>query len=182
MSLAFENPQRSWYATRLSYFLSSHVFPLGDENQDVSSTSFFPYRLLPHIHYIYVCVFLGLHPRHVEVPRLAVELELQPPTTAIATATWDLSHVCDLHHSSQQRRILHPLSEARDPTCNLMDESQIRFHWATMGTPRTLLFLRSPWNYWKLWFAAKYLRTVEVLKSKAIRTWCWLDHWKGGLK
>ena len=26
----------------------------------------------------------------------------------------DLSHVCDLHHSSWQRQILNPLSEARD--------------------------------------------------------------------
>ena len=33
---------------------------------------------------------------------------------------------CDLHHSSQQRRI-NPLSKARDRTCILMDTSQIRF-------------------------------------------------------
>jgi len=29
----------------------------------------------------------------------------------------DLSCICDLHHSSQQRWILNPLSEARDRTC-----------------------------------------------------------------
>ena len=34
----------------------------------------------------------------------------------------------DLHHSSQRRRILNPLSEARDRTRNLMVPSQIRFH------------------------------------------------------
>jgi len=33
-----------------------------------------------------------------------------------------------LHHCSWQRWILNPLSEARDPTCNLMVTSQIRFH------------------------------------------------------
>ena len=33
-----------------------------------------------------------------------------------ATATPDLSHICDLHHSSQQRQILNPLKEARDRT------------------------------------------------------------------
>ena len=55
-----------------------------------------------------------------------VELELQPPAYATATATWDLSCVCDLHHSSWQRRILNPLSEARDRTCILMDDSQVR--------------------------------------------------------
>ena len=40
---------------------------------------------------------------------------------ATATATQDLSHVYDLHHSSQQRRILNPLSKARDGTCVLID-------------------------------------------------------------
>ena len=41
-----------------------------------------------------------------------VELELQPP--AYTTATPDLSRVCKLHHSSQQRGILNPPSEARN--------------------------------------------------------------------
>ena len=45
-----------------------------------------------------------------------------------ATATPDPSRTCDLHHSSWQRWILNPLSEARDQTCELMDASQIRFH------------------------------------------------------
>ena len=57
-------------------------------------------------------VFLGLHLRHMEVPRLGVELELQLPATAIAMQ--DLSQVCDLHSRSQQHQILNPLSEARD--------------------------------------------------------------------
>ena len=33
-----------------------------------------------------------------------------------------------LYHSSRQCRILNPLSKARDPTCILMDTSQIPFH------------------------------------------------------
>ena len=33
----------------------------------------------------------------------------------------------DLHHSSQQLRILNPLNKGRDQTCVLMDASQIRF-------------------------------------------------------
>jgi len=33
----------------------------------------------------------------------------------------------DLHHSSQQCRILNLLSEARDPTCILMDTSWVWF-------------------------------------------------------
>ena len=37
---------------------------------------------------------------HMEVPRPGVELELQLPAYTAATATPDLSHVCDLHCSS----------------------------------------------------------------------------------
>ena len=43
------------------------------------------------------------------------------PIRATATATPDLSHVYDLHHSSQQHQMLNPLSKARDGTCVLMD-------------------------------------------------------------
>ena len=44
---------------------------------------------------------------------------------ARATATRDPSHVCDLHHSSQQRRMVNPLSKGRDRTRNLMVPSRI---------------------------------------------------------
>ena len=72
--------------------------------------------------------FLGPLPRHMEVPRLGVELELQLPAsaTATATATRDPSRVCDPHHSSGQRRTLNPLSKARDRTRNLMGPSRLR--------------------------------------------------------
>ena len=52
----------------------------------------------------------------MEVPRLGVELELEPLAYATDTAMWGLSRICDLHHSSEQRRVLNPLSEARDWT------------------------------------------------------------------
>ena len=84
---------------------------------------------------LYIVCFLGPHLRHMEVPRLGVELELQLPAYTTATATWYLSHNCDLHHSSRQCRILNALSEARDGTCILMDTSRIRLHWATTETP-----------------------------------------------
>ena len=67
-----------------------------------------------------------------------------PLTYATAIATPDLSHVCDLHHSSWHHQILNPLSEARDQTCILMDTNQIHFHCATMGTP---FFSFPPLNY-----------------------------------
>ena len=56
--------------------------------------------------------FLGLHPQHMELPRLGVESELQMP--AYATAMQDLSCLHDLHHSSWQCRIQNSLSKARD--------------------------------------------------------------------
>ena len=57
----------------------------------------------------------------MEVPMLGIESELQLLAYATATATPDLSHVCNLHHSSQQRWIFNPLSEARDQTCIHVD-------------------------------------------------------------
>ena len=50
----------------------------------------------------------------MEVPRLGVKLELQRLAYVTVTATPDLSHVCNLHHSSRQHQILNPLSGARD--------------------------------------------------------------------
>ena len=84
--------------------------------------------------FFFFSCFLGLHLRHMEVSRLGDESEPQPP--AFATAIPYLSCVCDLHHSTQQLRILNPLREARDPTCNLMVSSWIHFCCATMGTPQ----------------------------------------------
>ena len=86
------------------------------------------------LYFFFFFVFLGLHPQHMEIPGLGVELELQLPAYTRATATPDPSHVCDLHHSSQQLQFLKPLSEARR-THNLMDASWIRFHFATTETP-----------------------------------------------
>ena len=74
--------------------------------------------------------FLLLHLQHGEVPRLGVQSDLQLPAyaTATATATQDLSHVCNLHHSSRQCQIPNPQSKARDGTHILMDTSRVHFH------------------------------------------------------
>ena len=82
---------------------------------------------------IFFFFFLGLHLRHMEVPRLGVESELQLKacTTATATATMEASCICDLRQSLWQRQIFNP------QRLNL----RLRWHyvkfltlWATKGT------------------------------------------------
>ena len=73
--------------------------------------------------FLFVCFLLGRHVQHVEAPSLGVKSELQLLAYSTATATRDLSRVCDLHHSSQQHQILNLLSEARDRTHILLDTS-----------------------------------------------------------
>ena len=69
--------------------------------------------------------FSGPHLQHMEVPWLGVESELQPLAYATAIAMQDPSCVCDIYHRSWQRRILKPLSKARDRTHNLIVPSWI---------------------------------------------------------
>ena len=99
----------------------------------------FGYVTWPTFYFILFFVFLGLHLRHTEVPRLGVKPELHLPAYATATATPDLSHILDPHHSSWQYRIPNPLSTARDRTHILMNISRIHFHCGAMGVP--LLFI-----------------------------------------
>ena len=91
---------RSRIAERCRIFLTAgkHIFPPYQEN-------FIIFLFI----YLFVCLFiyfLGLHPWHMEVPRLGVDSELQLPICITATATWDLSCICDIYHSSQQCQIL----------------------------------------------------------------------------
>ena len=89
----------------------------------------------------------------MEAPRLRVESELLLPAYTRATATPDPSHICDLHHSSQQRWVLNPLSETRDQTCNLMVPSWIRFCCARTGTPV---------NFFGAWVVLSSLDVVRI--------------------
>ena len=65
------------------------------------------FSFLPSFHFF----FSFLWP--MEVPRLGVQLELQLPACASATATSGLSSVCDLHHNSRQHRILKPTEQGQ---------------------------------------------------------------------
>ena len=51
-----------------------------------------------------------------------------------ATAMLDLSLICNLHHSPQQRQILNPLSDAGIETATSWFLVGIHFHFATTGT------------------------------------------------
>ena len=92
--------------------------------------------------FIYVIFFpffsLGLHLRHMEVPRLGAVLELQLLSYTTATAMPDPSCVFDLHRSSRQHQILNPLSHWARPGMELSSSwILIRFLtlWAATGTP-----------------------------------------------
>ena len=52
---------------------------------------------------------------HMVVPRLGVKLELQLLAYATATAMWDPSCICDLHHNSWQCWIPDPLRLGIEP-------------------------------------------------------------------
>ena len=81
--------------------------------------------LSTNLYFIFIFVFLGPHLQHMEVPRLEVKSQLLLPAYITATAMWDPSCICKLHHSSWLHQILNPLSDARNWTRNLMVTSQV---------------------------------------------------------
>ena len=93
----------------------------------------------PHLNFVSF-FFLGTYQRHMEVPRLGVKSEPQPPDYTTATATRALSHICNIHHSSQQRLIHNPLSKARDRTHILMKTSWVLNPLSHIGTSYSLEF------------------------------------------
>ena len=65
-----------------------------------------------------------------------VKLALELPAYTTAMARQDPSHICGLHHSSQQCGILNPLNGASDQTHILMDTTWVCYCRATTGTPK----------------------------------------------
>ena len=104
--------------------------------------------------------FIIFLPAAYRSSRLAVELELQLPAHATATAMPDLSHICDLPHSSQQCQILNPLSVARAPPASSWILVGFLTCWATMGTP--------------IWGCFK-------AESSCRCGWGWNGDWEGGV-
>ena len=74
---------------------------------------------------------------------------------ATATATPNLSLVCNLYHSSWQCWLLNPLSEARDRTSIFMDTSQVCNPLSHNRNSSNLGFLycspiKGTWNPWRM--------------------------------
>ena len=115
--------------------------------------------------FIYLCIylfiyFLRLHLWHMEIPRLAVKLELQLPAYTTATATQEPSCICDLHHSAQQRWSLNPLYEARDRTPSSWILVGFVTRWAMTGTPVISIF-----NRWGNYSSKKLHNLPKVTNS-----------------
>ena len=99
---------------------------------------------------LFVCLFspfLWLHLQYKEVPGLGDELELQLPAYTTATATPDLSHICNLHLTFRQCRILNSLSKARDQTHILMDTSWLLNQLSHNGKSKQYCIFFSLLNY-----------------------------------
>ena len=104
--------------------------------------------------FLFFIFFWGLHQQHMEAPRLGNELELQLSAYTTATATPDLSHIYNLHHSLRQFQILNPLRKARDQTHILMDTSWV-VNWLSHNrnskTVSSCCFLGCTWGMQKFW-------------------------------
>ena len=96
-----------------SGILSSHL-EITEPPREFEVESSFLGEGLFFLFLFFLFYFLGPHSQHMESPSLGVELELQLLAYTTAAATGDLSHICNLHHSSWQHPIPDPLSKARD--------------------------------------------------------------------
>ena len=69
-----------------------------------------------------------------------VKSELQLPAYTTATATWDLSHICDVYCISRQHQTFnHPERPGIEPTSSWMLDGFLT-HWATVGTSHPQIF------------------------------------------
>ena len=107
---------------------------------------------------------------HMEVPRLGSNQSCSHQPLPQPQQWQDLSHICNLHHSSQQHQILNPLSEASDQNHILMDTSRVRYCWVTTGTPLWLFYI--PNSLLKFWLYSSILfpSSVSILISNVLNS------------
>ena len=118
------------------YRNSQYIFQCSINSQISLGENKYIWKKITELRVLFCFGFLGPHPQH-----MAYERSLARGWTGAAAVWLHHSHSnarcepCDLYHSSEQHRILNPLSKATDRTHIFMDTSQFRYHWATMGTP-----------------------------------------------
>ena len=101
----------------------------------------------------WLCVLLGPHLQHMEVPRLRVQSEPEPQQRGIQAA-------CNLHHSSQQCKILNPLRHPK-PHGSQPDSSTIEPRRELLVSPFFTLGADSPSCH--LWLLTKWHQQQRVL-------------------
>ena len=111
--------------SNLAFLHSCSVFFLAKGRLDDVQTS--PVRLRQILYFniskdikLFLFFFLRAAPAAYGGSQDRVKSKLQPLAYTTTTAMRDPSLVCNLHHSSQQHRIINPLSEDRDRPHNLM--------------------------------------------------------------
>ena len=72
--------------------------------------------LNPSLLVFFLCFLFTATPWQTEALKLVVKTEPAAASLPIGTAMPDSRHICNINHSSQQRRILNPLNEDRDQT------------------------------------------------------------------
>ena len=105
--------------------------------------------------------------QHMEVPGLGVELERQVLADTTAMAIPDPSCVFELCHSSGQRQILNPLSEARGQTHVLMDTSRVLNPPSHKNSISFFLVVAWHSNVWNIHLINPDLLMVHVLVSSS---------------
>ena len=115
------------FSPPLSYmsYLFSFALLAGSVLQFLFQPFYSIFHSFPHVCLFVFSFFVGPHLQHMEVPRLGVKSKLQLPAYTRATATPDLSHIFDLHHSLWQCQILTPVSKVRDQTSIEPDTSRV---------------------------------------------------------
>ena len=104
-------PHQRDYSWRVqSGFLAGTFLQKRRKNNNLIS-GMYPTTIKLFFGFCFGLVFCILEPHgwHMEVPRRGLKLELQLLAYTTATATWDLSCICNLHCSPWQHQILNPL-------------------------------------------------------------------------
>ena len=80
------------------------------------------------------CLFTATPVTYGSSQAIGVKSELQLLAYATSTATWDPSHICDLHHCSWQHQILYPLMRPEIKFSSSWIPVRFLTYWATART------------------------------------------------